>query len=143
MQKLINTVISQIRDGDVLSLIEELEQACQVSSEHFVASPFIHFLTQCLYPAGSTGKRIPVNPRMIASAPILEGKVGKLLDGPLRDLCAELATLINDAIELYSGKSVYVLINKAVPKMDRKPMKKTRGTRWDSVFDQRTRNKRA
>ena len=115
MDSLLQTKVGDIRDGEILALIDELEHACRVGSRDFVNLPLSLFLTQCVYPDGPA-KRVPITTKIVASAPFLESRVGKLPDGPLRDLCAELALLAGTALESFSGNKIYVLLNKTLPK---------------------------
>ncbi|MEP6670497.1 MAG: hypothetical protein ABJF10_15160 [Chthoniobacter sp.] len=138
MSELLQTKVGEIKSAEVLALIDELEQACPVGSRNFVNSPLLFFLTQCVYPDGS-GKRVPITTKFVA-ATVLEMRVGKLSEGPLRDLCGELATLSRNGLELFSGSRVYMLLNKTLPKFTAKgPTEKQR--RWDTVVRQRRANR--
>ena len=100
----------------------------------------ITFLVQCLYPQGAA-KRIPITTALAASTPLLESRVGKLSNGALRDLCGELALLANTALEFFNGNKIYVLLNKAIPKLP-KPKKPTAKQQlWDAVFQRRRSNR--
>ena len=139
MGRLLETKVADIKDAELLGLIDELEEACPVGSCEFVNLPFLHFLTQCVYPQGPE-KRVPITTKFAASTPLLESRVGKLPEGLLRDLCAELALLAQSSLEVFSGSKVYVLLNKTLPHFD------TTGTtqkqkRWDAVIQQRRMNR--
>jgi hypothetical protein len=140
MGKLLETKVANITDDEILALIRELEQACPVGSRDFLNVPFLLFLTQCVYPSGAV-KRVPITTQYVPSAPLLESRVGKLPDGPLRDLCGELALLSKEALEFFSGNKIYVLLNKTLPKnlSGKKPSDKHR--RWDTVVRQRRSNR--
>lgn len=140
MGQLLETKVADITDDELLELIRELEVVCPVGSQDFADSPLLHFLTQCVYPEGPTGKRISITTKLAASAPRLESRVGSLSDGPLRDLCGELASLSKEALELFSGSKVYMLLNKTLPHFSIKgPSGNQR--RWDAVIGQRRSNR--
>ncbi|MDR3405414.1 MAG: hypothetical protein P4L99_23165 [Chthoniobacter sp.] len=139
MSELLQTKVGDIKSADVLALIDELEQACPVGSQNFVNSPLLFFLTQCVYPDGS-GKRVPITMKSVATAPLLEARVGKLPDGPLRELCGELAVLSRNPLELFSGSKVYMLLNKTLPKFTMKNSTEKQ-KRWDGVIGQRRSNR--
>jgi len=131
--------MANITDEEILALIRELEHVCPVGSRHFGNSPLLHFLTQCVYPEGSS-KRIPITTRCAASTPLLESRVGKLPNGPLRDLCGELALLSQKSLEFFSGNKVYILLNKTLPNFTtREPGEMQR--RWDAVVRRRRSNR--
>lgn len=139
MGRLLETKVADIKDAELLGLIDELEEACPVGSADFVHSPFLHFLTQCVYPHGPE-KRVPITTKSVASAPLLESRVGKLADGPLRNLCGELASLAQSGLEVFSGSKVHVLFNKTLPRFaaGRSTQKHKR---WDAVIHQRRANR--
>ena len=140
MGALLQTKVGEIKDHQILALIDELEQACPVGSRNFVNSPLLFFLTQCVYPDGS-GKRVPITTKFAAAAPLLEAGVGKLQEGPLRDLCGELAVLSRNTLEVFSGSKVYMLLNKTLPKFTMKSSTEKQ-KRWDTVVGQRRSNRR-
>lgn len=115
MSGFLQTKVGEIQADEILALIRELEHACPVGARHFVGLPLLLFFTQCVYPEGPT-KRVPITTAYAASTPLLESRVGKLPDGPLRDLCGELAAFSRNALELFHGNKVYVLLNKTLPK---------------------------
>ncbi len=135
----LETKVADIKEDELLALIRELEHACPVGSQHFADLPLLHFLTQCVYPDGS-GKRLPITTKFVSSAPLLESKVGKLPDGPLHELCGELALLANEGLEPFSGSKVYMLLNKTLPRfsISRQTAKQKR---WDAVIHQRRSNR--
>ncbi len=139
MNGLLQTKVGEIKDQEILALIGELEHACPVGSEHFASSPLLFFLTQCVLPDGF--KHVPITTAHVPLATLLESRVGKLPDGPLRDLCDELARSSGKALEFFSGNKVYVLLNKTLPKKrGTKPPKDTQ-RRWEDVVRQRRSNR--
>jgi hypothetical protein len=140
MGKFLETKITDIKDRELLELICELEHACPVGSRYFANSPLLHFLTQCVYPNGPE-KRAPITTKFVASAPLLETRVGKLPNGPLRDLCGELALLSRNALEFFSGSKVYMLLNKTLPRFSI-PGNTEKQKRWDAVIRKRRSNRR-
>lgn len=139
MSALLQTKLGEIRDREILELVEELEQACPVGSRDFVNGPLLHFLTQCVYPQGPA-KRVPISTKVVCLSPLLDSRVGQLTEGPLRDLCEELATLSRRALELFNGSKIYVLLNKTLPRFSVKgPSEKQQ--RWDAVIRQRRSNR--
>jgi len=141
MGRLLETKVADFKDDELLALIRELEDACPVSSQNFADSPLMHFLTQCVYPEGVTGGRVSITTKFVASAPLLESRVGKLPDGPLRNLCAELASLAEEGLELFSGSKVYMLLNKTLPRFST-ARQTEKQKRWDAVTYQRRSNRR-
>jgi len=139
MDRILELKVAEIREGELLALIDELEQTCPVGSRDFLGSPFLFFLTQCVYPDGS-GKRVPITTKFVAAAPLLEARVEKLPDGPLRDLCGELAVLSGNTLEVFSSSKVYVLLNKTLPKFGAKRVTEKQ-KRWDGVIGQRRSNR--
>lgn len=139
MGRLLETKVADIKDAELLRLIDELEAVCPVGSPHFVDSPLLHFLTQCVYPHGSE-KRAAITTKFVASAPLLESRVGQLPDGPLRDLCGELALLRQSGLDAFSGSKVYVLLNKSLPRFS-VPKSTAKQKRWDAVIHQRRSNR--
>jgi hypothetical protein len=140
MSGFLNTLVGEIRSGDLLALIEELEQVCPVVSQDFLKTPFIAFLTQCVYPGG-LGKRAPLSTVSAAWAPLLESRVGKLPEGDLRELCAELAKLRGVALEFFQGGKVCALLNKTLPKHPVPTKPPAKQSRWDAVIRQRRANR--
>jgi len=140
MSRLLQTKVGEVRDGEILALIEELEQACPVGSHQFVNQPLLFFLNQCVYPEGP-GKRVPLSTKTVALAPLLETRVGKLADGGLRDLCGELAVLSGDGLESFANRKVYVLLNKTLPKHEAPPAPSLAQRRWDAVAGRRRSNR--
>ncbi len=140
MSDFLNTRLGEIRSGEILALIEELEHACPVGSRHFVGSPLIHFLTQCVYPGGGAGKRVPLSTALVADAPILDSRAGKL-DGDLYDLCAELALRNDAALKFYQGNKLAVFFNKTLPKYAAPKKPTARQQRSDAVARQRRANR--
>ena len=140
MSELLQTKVGEIKSAEILALIDELEHACPVGSQDFLNSPLLFFLTQCVYPDGS-GKRVPITTKFAASVPLLEARVGKLPEGPLRDLCGELAVLSRNPLEVFSGSKVYMLLNKTLPKFSMKGSTEKQ-KRWDTVVGQRRSNRR-
>ena len=108
--------LGDLSGGDVQALIRELEQACGVTSSHLASSPLLHFLVLCVYPGHDPGKRVPISSACLAVAPLLDCTVGKLPDGDLRTLCAELATASGRALEFYHGSKLAAFLNKTIPK---------------------------
>jgi len=139
MDRILELKLAEIREGELLALIEELEQTCPVGSRDFLGSPLLFFLTQCVYPDGS-GKRVPITTKFVAAAPLLEARVGMLPDGPLRYLCGELAALSRNTLETFSGSKVYMLFNKTLPKFTMKSSTEKQ-KRWDGVIGQRRSNR--
>ncbi len=139
MGRLLETKVADIKEDELLALIRELEEACPVGSQHFASSPLQHFLTQCVYHDGS-GRRLPISTKFVATAPLLESRVGTLPDGPLRELCWELALLANEGLESFNGSKVYMLLNKTLPRFSlSRPTEKQK--RWDAVIRQRRSNR--
>jgi len=141
MGELLNAKVGKIRDGELLALIEELEHACPVGSRHFLNLPLIHFLTQCVYPAGASEKRVTLKTDLAAHTPILDTRVGKLPDGDLRSLCAELALRQNTALEFYNGNKLVVFLNKTLPKHPRPKKPTAKRSRMNSIAMQRRLNR--
>jgi len=141
MGRLLETKVANTEADELLALIRELEDACSIGSEGFADSPLIHFLTQCVYPEGATGGRASITTKFAASAPLLESRVGKLSDGPLRNLCVELASLANESLEFFGGSKVYMLLNKALPRFS-SARQTEKQKRWDAVIHQRRSNRR-
>ncbi|HSI14469.1 MAG TPA: hypothetical protein VK961_20630 [Chthoniobacter sp.] len=139
MGRLLETKVADIKDAELLGLIDELEEVCPVGSRNFVSSPMLHFLTQCVYPNGPE-KRVVITTKFAASAPLLESRVGKLSDGPLRSLCGELASLAQSGLDAFNGSKVYVLLNKTLPRFASE-RSTARQKRWDSVIQQRRANR--
>jgi hypothetical protein len=140
INSLLQTKVGDIRDAEILALIDELEHASPVGSHEFVNQPLLFFLTQCLYPEGP-GKRIPISAKNVAAAPLLESRVGKLPDGSLHDLCGELAALAKTGLEFFSGNKVYVLLNRAIPKHPAVKTASAKGARRDAVVNRRRSNR--
>jgi len=139
MGRLLETKVADIKDSELLGLIRELEEACPVGSHNFINSPLLHFLTQCVYPGGPE-KRVAITTQFAASAPLLESRIGKLPDGPLRDLCGELALPAQSGLDAFSGSKVYVLLNKTLPRFAT-ARSTVRQKRWDAVIQQRRSNR--
>jgi hypothetical protein len=139
MSDLLKTHVERIRDGDVLALISELEEATAVGSDRFLGFPLLLFLTQCVYPEGPT-KRFAISLKYCLETPILQSRVGRLPDGALRDLCAELAARTGDSLEVFHSAKVYALLNKTLPRgMEVK--NPGADARWDAVIRQRRANR--
>jgi hypothetical protein len=136
----LQTKVGDIHEADLLLLIDELEQACQVGSREFVDLPLAIFLTQCVYPEGPA-KRVSITTKHMPSAPLLGARIGKLPEGALRDLCGELAVLGGEALEFFHSRKVYALLNKALPKHATVKAPGTRQTRWDAVVHRRRSNR--
>jgi len=140
VNSLLQTKVGDIRDGEILALIDELEQVCRVGSRDFVNLPLALFLTQCVYPDGPA-KRVPITTKYTPSAPLLESRVGKLPEGPLRVLCDELALFAGEALEFFHSRKVYVLLNQALPKHATVKAPGARQTRWEAVVHRRRSNR--
>ncbi len=140
MGRLLDTKVADIKDAELLGLIDELEEACPVGSAEFLHSPLLHFLTQCVYPNGPE-RRVAITTKSVASAPLLESRVGKLPEGLLRDLCGELALLGQSGLDVFSGSKVYVLLNKTLPRFAATGRSTARRERWDAVIRQRRANR--
>ena len=140
MGRLLDTKVADIKDAELLGLIDELEEACPVGSAEFLHSPLLLFLTQCVYPNGPE-KRAAITTKSVASAPLLESRVGKLPEGLLRDLCGELALLGQSGLDVFSGSKVYVLLNKTLPRFAATGRSTARRERWDAVIRQRRANR--
>ena len=141
MSEFLSTRLGEIHSGPLLSLIDELEHACPVGSRHFVGLTLFQFLTQCVYPGGSEGKRVPITTALALDTPLLDSKVGKLPDGDLHDLCAELTLRSNEALEWYSGNKLTVLLNKTLPKFALPKRSGPKQGRSDAVAMQRRANR--
>lgn len=141
MSNFLYTLLQDIRSGDILAMIEELEEAIPVVSRTALASPLIHLLQQFTYPQGPE-KRVPINPSAALNTPILESKVGKLPDGDLRDLCHELAKLSNKGLEFYQGSKVFALLNKTLPRREAPKKPTALQGRRTAVDQQRRANRR-
>lgn len=139
MSRLLETKVADIKDTELLCLVDELEEVCPVGSRNFLSSPLLHFLTQCVYPHGPE-KRVAIATQFAASTPLLESRIGKLPDGPLRDLCGELAQLGQSSLDVFSGSKVYVLLNKTLPRFAT-ARSTVRQKRWDAVVQQRRANR--
>lgn len=133
--------LSSIRDGDLLTMVSELEQVCPVSSALLLDLPLSTFLTQCVYPAGD-GKRVPISTAASLDCPVLETPVGKLADGSLLlALCRELAENEGKGLDFFLGNKVYVFLNKTILRQE-KPKKRSKdGQRWNDVVNLRRRNR--
>ena len=141
MSGLLQTKVGDIDDRELLDLIDELEQACRVGSREFISLPLMLFLTQCASIRRVRPKRVPITTKYAASTPLLESRVGKRPDGPLRDLCGELAVLSAKSLESFSGSKVYVLLNETLPKnLTATPPGATQ-SRWDAVVYRRRSNR--
>ena len=142
------SLIGEISDPELRAAIQELEIACDVSSDQIDASPIIHFLMLCVYPGPEFGKRVPISTECMASAPLLESKVGKLQDGDLRTLCAELAAANRAAplnrrnIDFYNGSKLAAFLNKTIPKQDRPKKPTANQARMNRIVMQRRENRR-
>lgn len=133
--------LSSIRDGDLLTLVGELEQVCPVSSALLLDLPLSTFLTQCVYPAGD-GKRVPISTAASFGCSLLETRVGKLSDGSLLlDLCRELAENAGKGIEFFLGNKVYVFLNKTILRQEKPKKQSVEGQRWSDVVSLRRRNR--
>lgn len=139
MSRLLETKVADIKDTELLGLVDELEEVCPVGSRNFINSPLLHFLTQCVYPNGPE-KRVAITTQFAPSAPLLESRIGKLPDGPLRDLCGELALLAQSSLDVFAGSKVYVLLNKTLPRFAT-ARSTARQKRWDAVVQQRRANR--
>ena len=138
MSEFLTTRRSEIRSGEILSLIEELEHACPVGSRLHLTTPLIAFLGLCVYPNGP--KRVPLSTALAIDTPLLESRIGKLPDGDLRDLCTELARMGNKSLELFAGTKLYVFLNKAILKHT-SPKPLTKAARRDAIVRQRRANR--
>lgn len=139
MSRLLETKVADIKDAELLSFVDELEEVSPVGSRNFLNSPLLHFLTQCVYPHGPE-KRVAITTQLAASTPLLESRIGKLPDGPLRDLCGELTLLAQSSLDVFSGSKVYVLLNKTLPRFAT-TRSTARQNRWDAVTQQRRSNR--
>lgn len=142
MSEFLNTRLGDIHSSPLLELIEELENSRPVGSRHFVGLPLIQFLTQCVYPNGANEKRVPLTTAFAAHTPILDSRVGKLPDGDLRDLCAELALRKNTALEFYRGNGLAIFLNKTLPKFPLPKKSTPKQRRYDAITMQRRANRR-
>jgi hypothetical protein len=113
--------MSELRDGNILALVEELEAVCRADSSRLLDSPLSHFLILCAHPDGT--KKVRISTSTVISSPLLETRVGKLPDGPLFDLCKELAAWHDAAREFSHGQKLLTLLNMSIPKF---PLKKRR-----------------
>ena len=142
------SLIGEISDHNLRAAIRELEIACEVSSDQIDTSPIIHFLMLCVYPGPEPGKRVPISTECMASAPLLDCKVGKLPDGDLRDLCAELAVANRAApinrrnIDFYNGSKLAAFFNKTIPKQDRPNKPTANQARRERIVMRRRENRR-
>ena len=137
----LNTMLGEIRSGEILSLLDELENACPVISRQGLNLPLAAFLNQCLYPQGS-GKRQPLNLDQAFHTPLLESRIGKLPDGDLREFCAELARRSGKALEFYQSCKVYALINKCMPRLPSPAKPSAKSERQNALTTQRRANRR-
>jgi hypothetical protein len=115
MTDYLDTKLRDIRDGDILTLNEELEAICGVRAYTYRDQTLRMFLRQCVYPNGTGTKRVPLSTRAIV-ATVLEYRVGKLPCGPLFDLCQELAIPAGKSREDVLGWKVVLLLNRTIPK---------------------------
>ncbi|MEI9895534.1 MAG: hypothetical protein WDN28_16990 [Chthoniobacter sp.] len=140
MSRLLDTKVGEIKDEEIRSLIQELEEVCHVSSQQSANLPLQLFFQRCVYPEGPQ-KHIPITTKFVPLAQHLESRVGMLSDGPLRELCAELALRAKNALEFYSDRRVYMLLNKAFPKKPSAKNPTKTQQRWDVVVNRRRSNR--
>ena len=142
MTKLLNTNLSDIHDGDILAVVEELEAVCPVGSRHFLNLPLRMFLTQCVYPGGTGTKRIPISTATVAISPLLESTIGKLPDGALFDLCREIATADGIAREFSHGQKLCVFLSRTIDKYTPSKAPTERQRRINNIVQRRRNNRR-
>jgi len=136
------TSLGNIRDPNLLALIEELEQATDVESAAYLSLPLMVFLTQCVYPGIEPGKRVRISSARIPFAPLLDLKVGKLPDGDLRGLCQELAEGHGRALEFFHGSKLAAFLNKAIPRIPaRIKVTSSKQARQERIVRQRRANR--
>ena len=142
MSQILNTKLNDIRDGNILALVEELEAVCPVSSRNFGDFPLRFFLTQCVYPAGAGTKRVPISTSTVALSPLLESTIGKLPDGDLFNICHEIASADGVAREFSHGQKLYAFLSRTIDKYT--PTKAPTATqrRKDALARTRRNNKR-
>ncbi len=126
--QIIHSRIGEIIDPDILQLLDELRTTTCACIPDYQELSVLDFLQICFHPGGGNSKPIKVTMEMIdgfdpADSFLLRKKIGKTEDG-LHRLLADLAHLLKNSVESYSGTSVFMLLNKACP-MPR-PKKKVR-----------------
>ena len=137
MGKCLNAKVGEIEDELFLELITELESACGVG-----ASPedwICHFLARCVYPFGSGSKRQPIATDHLPVSPALETKIGELPDGPVFELCRELAR--NEALEFFQGQQLKDFLNRCIPKFPEQNPPSETARRKDALAHLRRRNR--
>ncbi|MGB8353411.1 MAG: hypothetical protein WCD79_05955 [Chthoniobacteraceae bacterium] len=141
MSTFLDTRLSEIQSEEILALVSELEHVTRIGSDAYANSQLFIFLSQCVYPGGTGEKRVPISAEFIAVAPLLDTRVGKLPDGDLRNLCAELAFRNHTALEYYHGNKLSVFLNKTLPKHSAPKKPTSSQQRWNAVAMQRRANR--
>jgi hypothetical protein len=133
--------VGEIGDPNLLALIDELEWAAGVPSAEFLSLPLGFFLTQCVYPTGEPETRIPISSAGLPLAPLLDSKVGRLPDGELRTLCAELASTSGRALEFFHDSTLAAFLNGTIPKLEPAGKRTADEMRRDRVVMRRRANR--
>jgi hypothetical protein len=107
--------IGEIDDEDILRMIKELQTITNVTPEPLDKTSMFHFLSQCIYPNGSSPS-VPItkddlDERDPLDAFLLRRKVRNLTSSSIYILCTETAQHFKEGIERHEGKSLYVFIN--------------------------------
>ena len=137
MPELLNTKVDELRDELLISLIAELELACEIE-----ASPLTtigSFLICCVYPFGFGSKRVRISTDHLPMTPVLDTRVGRLPDGPVYGLCRELARDVG--LELFHGERLKNFLSRRIPSFPAHKTASETARRRDALVHLRRRNR--
>lgn len=113
----LHTDVSRIEDESLQSLFAEILNLRGEPLQGFV----IHFLQSSLYPFSNFGKRKTFERSEFLLETYLPSRVGDLANGGVYRLCIDLVRLAKlKSPEDIDGMKLYVLINKTVPRLDKR-----------------------
>lgn len=119
----LHTDVNQIDDESMRSLFAEIVQLRGEPVQGYV----IHFLQRSLYPYTAMRKRKPFEKSELLIEYFLPSKVGDLAKTEFYKLCIDLVRVAKlKSPEDMDGMRLYVLLNRTVPRMEKRKKDKRR-----------------